>query len=602
MPQNGVQIPQLREIEVQAPDSVGRTNPDVVPDLSRGIERQSRAAIGLGEELVNYSQRIEEQEADTEATNRSNQFEAKYRSLLYGDGETPGIKFQDGNPTDLYKRFDEQMIEEYNRLTNDDNLTGRTKELVMKRLVDKANQLELQKLTEYGYQQTKYEDQITSTAIDLEKNTLTDSSAFIKPGDEGSFRPFDEAIGRIRATRMRSGMKMGGVVPDENGNSIYINDQGEPMRVSISQPTNLALRKDLSEGIYDAMDNALKSGNTEVARAMKERYGQYLDPVRKKALADDFEKADLKDKAYAAAADAKRVGVDKALAGLDPEVRDKALGIIDDDQRRMENIRDRYSKNNYNMLMNHVNKRMRSDAPYSGMSELENDPVFANTIDKIKDAKQKQAIFDSVVIPKQSSDSANQRVNDLLYGRVPGEDVAQMSEEDWELAKSGLNRLDRNRADARRNSMMGETNAQMTSRYKQAGKELADQMIAVGYVKPDDSGKYGGKNQIKKIEAENEFMDYLDSLGTGPMSPKDIKDHARSFALSKKTGEAIKPPAGNQRFAGSRTGGGGQEPGTAKKLIKGKSRLEWAREYKKQYNREPRTGTNELNNFINSQD
>lgn len=595
-----VQIPTVQRIDAAPDASVGRIDAKI-PDSTRAMEIQATGVEHLGKAAEAYFDKVETDAAHIESTKRALQYEATFKEQMYGTKDKLGAKFQEGDPTKIYNDVTETMKQRFQELTNDDSLSRKAKEMTLKALTEKSGQLEVHQLAEYGAQNAKYQDNVNSAARENEKNNLTTAAAVIKPEDPTSFAMFDQTVAKIRDLNLKNAIRVGTAVPDENGMSMYIGEDGKPTRLKVSEMASHDLKKDLSEGIFNAMDNAVKSGQLDVAKALKDKYGDYLDPVAKRKLTDGFEKEEKDQTAYKAAVDTRGMTpdqVEKYISKIpDPETQDKARKVINDNQARQEEMVKRASTQNANVIMNRLTKIQNSPNPILTETELMNDPVVKNALDKVTDAKQKKAIIEMVVQPKQTSDAARSKMQDLIFGNDADADIQGMSPSEFNGYLSGLSKADRNKYTRRYESMNSETGAQTATRYKASAKELQDQLIDVGYIKRDQFGKISGINEQRLIEARGELDDHLDKQGSSPMSPKDIKDYARNFAIAKKTGQAFQDPEPAQKFQGTKTE---TPPAPSGAIIKGKTRVQWNQKYL-QDNKRPAT-KEQLDQYINGQE
>lgn len=607
----GVQIPTLKRIDAPDQASVGRIKADI-PDSTREMAQTANAVEKLADVGVDYLQKQDDIAADTEATKRVNEYEVAWKQGIYGDGQTTGAKYSKDDPAKVYAQFDTEMKQKFDSIMGDENLSGRAKQLVAKRLTEKANSLQWQRLSEYGLQQSKYDAGITNAAIDLEKGNLTDAAAA-----DDDFKMLDDTIGRMRQLRFREGLKNGAVQYDEKGQSVIVDDDGKTARVTPNQMVSLTLRKDLSEGIGATAENLIKSGQIDKAKAVLERYHQYLDPVKKKSILDDYRKAEIKQQAFAVADKLKGAGPGGAAAILatvdNPEVKEQALKVADEYDRYMENRKNRLSKNTYDALMNKVNARMRSENPYVGPIDMENDPEIATALRSVTDSRQRQALYHAINQPRETSQASREALQDVLFGRNPdypdglkGMDPATFSE-----FLAGQSKADRNKWNNRYEQANSTTNAQQGANMKLGAKYLKEQMLAAGLLKLD-----GGTHALTKssridfTEAQDEFLDHMDKVGNSPMNPKELNDWARKFAADRAEGKAFQPPE-RKRFLGRPSAVTKDDPASpppnagpaANNVpIKGKTRMQWAMEFQKVNKRLPDLKTQELQNFIKNQD
>lgn len=599
----GIQIPSLERTNPTPDASVGRYD-DKVPDTVRGMQASTEGIDKVGTAAEAYFAKVEKEAAHVEAIKGVNDYESTWKQQMYGDGtsKNPGVKFIEGDPKDAYKKFDETMTAKFQEITNNDNLSSQAKDLTLKMLTEKQGILDAHKLQEYGSQTSRYQGNVTRAAISNEKDNLTDSAAFIKAGDPSSFAPFDSSIAKIRSLSLGDSMRVGTAVPDENGETVYVGADGKIQKLKASPMATYDLRKDLSEGIANSMENAINSGNADVAKAIKEKYGEFLDPIKKKSIADKLDRADTESQAYQAAVDTRGMKpdqVDNYLNKLTPEVRDKALTVIDANQRREEDLRTRASKKAYDAVATALDKIQRSDDPLLSKVELESNPLFKNLRDQIKDPKQMEALYARIDAPKSSDPKAISKMQDLVFGKDPNNDIHGMDPADFALYKSRLSKSDQKKYDGIYEKANSETGAQENQRYKRYDKELQDQAIDLGLIKRNQFGKIAGDDEKKLIEMRNDLQDHLDAKGTGPESPKDIKDYARSYVTAKKAGVAFEPAAPPEKFQGKAATDTPAPPPPPGAIVKGKTRAQWNQQY--QLDKKSVATPEQLNQFIKDQ-
>jgi len=601
-----VQIPTVKRMDPGGPAPTPKVNAEL-PDFTRAMDVRQRAAERFGDQAVDAVAKIEDDAANTEALKREIEYERLHRSLLDGDpsNKKVGLRYMDGDPTQLYRDFDDQMSKKFEELVNDPNLSDVARKAVMKRLADRASSLDMQKMAAYGMQQTKYEDGIARDAVKSRQMDLLGASEFVRPEDPASFAEFDKAVGQIRDINIRHGMKFGSVTPNENGKTFYVDDDGKPQKVDIGPSVDLEIRKNLNDGIYKAIDNLVNAGQIEKADAIRKRYADIIDPYYKKELSKNFERAEIDRKATVLSLDLSKG--DEVTKGLDPvmatKIRDKALEIKDTRDRHKQMLLDRDAKRNYNVLAGQVIARMTSDQPYAGLSELQKDPTYIQVARNLN-PKQLKAVHDLVARPKESRPESVQKMQNLLFGSDQDHpDIRRMSPEDFGMYLSGLSEKDQARYRRTYERLNTETTGEEAQRYKTAGIELEKQLAGLGYFKTDMNGRIhlGGKNRIDFMNMRNEMYDWLDK-NQGPMSPKEVKDFVRQFAVSKAENMAFAPPK-SERFEGSArktVPPATAAPPPTSGLVKGKTRVEWNRQLQKELGRPP--SRTELDDYIKNQD
>lgn len=584
-----IQIPDLKRFNPVEPASVGRLKAEI-PDSTKQVAKTNEMLGDLGKGAVDYLARIEREQIDVEATKRENSYETAFAAKL------SQAKASQGDPTEVYNKLDSDMKEYFDQLAGDENLPARTKEAVVKKLSNTANRLQLQRLSEQGNQQIKYEDAVDKASIDLKKKALMEATTHIDPSDKSSFSMFDGLVGEITQTHLGRASKRGGATLDENG-----------VVTKLGPVAHDQLGKDISEGVYNAMDNLIKAGQLEKAKALKERYWQYLEPNKQTALSDDFAKGEVESLSYRAAYGGKMTTI---LDGItDPvkreKVRDEALKLQDSRQQHIEAQNARASKGNYNQALNYINDITRKDptAFAGGIIDMEKDDTLKRLLPRITDAKQKQAVFDAVVQPKETNEAARANYQNILFGTHPDypEGLVGVSPEDMQGIVSRMNKSDQKKAWTKYESFNSETGAEKQQHMKAAGGELFNQLAAVGYIRRNryNPARPAFEQEGKLTNAQNEFIDQIDKLG---LDPKQTKDEARKFALAKIKNEVYQPPE-KRSFKGDRKNApssGFVEP-DQNGLVKGKTYKEWGIEYRKQFGSNPSLYSLEFQNFIKGQ-
>lgn len=563
-----IQLPEVKRIDPQGPVSVGRLDA-TVPDVQRPMAQQNAALQDLASEGLRYRNQVADQTADTTATNKENSFEQWHKEQIYGDPgnddpsrgplrpSTVGLKFRKGDPTENYRDFEKQADDKLKDLSTPDSeqpWDQETQNLVNRRLNKKAEQLRLESLTEYGHAQSKYDDGITESGVKINQQALPGATTFIQAGDESTLAPLQTRLTAMRNLRIAQALRYGGAKEDENGMTPYTAPDGRKTAVTLGPATQLQIKKDLSDGLYGAMDNLVKVGNPDALAKvdfMKEKFGDLLDPLHKDKLTQDYEKSRVDAAAFALAAQAKGTSnPDAIMGGVDEKVRHKALQIINEDQRNVEAIKQRSSKSNYQPLAEHVMQVMRSDTPFEGVIGLEQDPMFKAFAAKVTDPKQLQAIYHMVDQPKESSKPALNKMVGLFMGQDPNNDIKGMSQTDFELYKANLSKPDQRKYQNMYEKMNIQSDTKLDNSYKQFGKEFDQQAIGALLLRKLPNSNYLiPSDQIRSAQYKKELLDSLDGLP--PMGPKERSDYVAKFVADKMTGNVFKPPEG-QKFNGGK--------------------------------------------------
>jgi hypothetical protein len=300
--------------------------------------------------------------------------------------------------------------------------------------------------------------------------------------------------------------------------------------------------KELSEGVKTSLEVMIASGRVEEAKKLQERYQGFLDPVSAAAVQTKFTSATRKGEAYSFISNIRGKSEDAQIEAIDkikdPELRSEVLKIKDSDDAKMESLRERKSKVNYNTLAGHVLDKMNSEQPYFGVADLENDPIYKNTWDNL-DAKGKKAILEMVNSPKDTNPKAEARVQNLFFGNEEVQ-IETVTPEEFSSYLTGLNKADRKKYTTMFNKLRTQTASEERVTYKRAEGFLKDQFIIDGHIEKDQFGRIRGEDEETLINARNKLIDHL-STYKGPMNDKQLKDFVRDFSAAEIKGKVFNP-------------------------------------------------------------
>lgn len=528
----GVKLPEIPKHQSQMPLSVGRTKVDM-PDATRAMAKQSKGVENLADSLVQFEDKLEADAADTEATKRASEYEVSFRSRLYGDGKTPGVKFQEGDPTPVYQQFDADMDEEYKRLTDVSDLSPRAAKLVNQRVTDRAQQLQMTRLSEYGAQNAKYEHQVYKADNDLVKQAFPEASVHIVPDKPESFAVYDDRNGDLRNNHIRKGLASGGVQRDDNGEMLYFDRAtGEKFRVSLGPVAQKELLDDLSEANYNTMNVLLKAGEIDKANAIKDRYGNVLNAQHKAALADDFQRATVDNKATLLSMyPNKEKEILKNTSEAEAiKIKDQARALRNNREAEIEQSKNRIDKRNSEDLIAMIHERQKAGFPYNSLEGAMQDNQFAIRMDKLNSVEAKRAIETMITQPPKSTPEALDRVQALIYGDDPNKDVRKMSNFEINKELSGLDKPDRTAAEAVIFKMKNETEEESRVKFNSASVYLKNE-----YMRLNNLGEYDFRGNADHMTAFNEWRYEMAPIleKSGPLNPAEVQKIVRGFAVSK---------------------------------------------------------------------
>lgn len=568
-------LPEVKRLEPDQPVSVGRLNTNV-PDPRADLTSEQAGINGLAEQGIKYRNQVADQTADTIATDAANKFEQRWKTEMYGDPETGkiGAKYMQGNPTDTFKQFDDTMQGHLNDLSNkdgDQNWSQETQNLVNRRLSKKAEELQMQTLTEYGSQQSKYDDNVTETAVKMNSDAMPSATATIDPasiatGDKSTLQPMNEKIANIQNARIAQALRYGGATLDVNGQSAYTDAGGQEHRVTLGPVTQQKIKEDLSKAIHDSTDNLIKTGQEDPnilakAKVVMDNYGQYIEPLKQGGIQQEFQKAQIKNEAYQLAGDGGHMTPDqfeKTLQGKSYEVQTEARKIKADNSRYMEDDRRNQQQLNYRTAYQQT-VQFKQANPAATETQLEQQPFFKNLEAKM-DPKDVRAVKEVVDPPKVSDQDARVRVAAILRGDIQGMDPRTMTGDQWNKEFAGLNEGDRSFFGREASKAGDQSTTKQFSANTRAIADLKAQAVRTGAVRydaRDGSQKFepGGDNDKAFGDMQYAFTQKLQQINAGgDLNPAEMQQEAAKFLADYKAKIPYEPPVKKFKASGSAFG------------------------------------------------
>lgn len=540
-----IQIPDINRNAPQGEASVGRV--DFKPiDTSAGENLQTKAALGLGESVAKYVQTEEKNAADTAGNAAAVKYHQDVEQRFEGDG---GVKYVKGDPTAAYQAFTAKNKEAYDRLLNENPDLPTTTRATIQQKLDGVNAKFYDRInTARGKQADDFAITTTNASVGIEKQGMMDATANIDPDKPETMQGLESSIMRIQDLRIKQGLK--------NGTAVEIKDDaGNVVGYKKDPQLNIQIAKDLSDGIYGAINNLTASGDVKGAEAVTEKYKQWLDPVNRAKVEKETIKASQDQDAQDAFMSVKGQPTDKALATLnaiqDPVVQEKAMRLLDSNQRMVKNLEDRSSKSNYNAVLQYANKKQKEGQGFQDFTTASDDPWIKKLMGDgertgVTDPKQVEAIKHLFDQPKDSNSDKFIEA----YGLIQSGELKGMSPEDFNIHLAGLSKTDRSLMTRQWVKYNDPSQAKSIQATKFMSSQIADQMLNAGIVKHDQYGKYSDKDKKKLIEANSKFLQISDKLNLESMTPKDQNDFAQKFVADTiKQGVAV--PIPQPKFNGS---------------------------------------------------
>jgi hypothetical protein len=526
-----------------------------VQDKGSMILNQTNQLAAVGDKVGDIYQKYEDDKIETIST----EVESKFKS--WNDQELAKLKSIEGDPTKAYAEYETKRKEKHDEITASyGDVSDRVKRHVTSRFDKVIGNESIAADKQRGAQQETYDNNMFEANVKMKKDNLPVVAGYVSKDDPSSFGMFEQGLHDIKTTIAKRGLKKGTVtqLPDDATEGIshtFQDDDGNIVKVAMSPIAKQRVAKEISEGVKNSIDVLLAGGQTEEARLMRERYKGALDPVAASKIEKKFQKTGYKDEAYSVLNSLKGKTEDQQIEAIDKisnlEVKSEVLKIKDTNDKRMQSLRDRKAKVNYNTLASYVLDKQNSEQPFYGLADLEEDPNYKQVYDNL-DVKGKIAIEQMIESPKVSNDKALVKVNSLLMGETDA-DLEKMTVEDFHKDYLvGLSKGDRTKALNDFERLKHPTAAQERSNLKQANEYVKNQLFLSGYIKENDYGRYEGEDKVKLLEMQNKMKDYLSTRKTPP-TDTELRKLAKELAASAIDERAFRPndilgknaPAGN---------------------------------------------------------
>lgn len=533
-----IQLPEVKRMDTDQPDSVGRIQTQV-PDARQDLQQEQSSIAGVAEQAIKYRNDIAHQTADTIATDSSNQFDSWYKEQMYGnpDKGVIGLKFQEGNPTDLFKDFDKRAQGKLNDLAQGQDWSEETQNLVNRRLSRKAQELRDQSLTEYGAQQSKYDDHVTESRVKLSGDAMPSHSAVIDPesianGDRSTLGPIQNDISEIQNARIAQALRYGGAQLDPNGMSAYTDSGGQEHRVTLGPVTQQKIKEDLSKALHDTTDNLIKSGSNDPnilakAKVMMNEFGQHIEPLKQGGIQAEFDKAKVKNEAQNLAEAGLHLSTDefeKSIAGSSVAVKEEARKLKFDQGRFMEGMEKQKETVNYRQAYTAADALLKSN-PATTWSMAQQNPVIQNTLASMTPGQRHnvEAMFNP---PKISDQFALANAQRFMAGNDPTyPDVTKAPPEYMASLKSKLNVTDRNKLDSTVTKLLDPSSGQLLQQHQDLMRIVQQKAIASGLVSVDQTqgGKVvPGTDAFKRLgDIQSKFTEATKNMGNLTSAQRD---------------------------------------------------------------------------------
>ena len=490
------------------------------------IQQTTKNVAGLAGEAIELSFDIE----DSKIEQLSNENEQEYAE--WNAAQMQNLRSKTGDPTDHYVEYEKAEKKKAEELLSKrPDLNNRVQSHLEGNLSKVQSSQRIGVLKQKGLQTETYKNTLFESTLKLRKNDLPVTAGFIQKDDPSSFVPFDQKVSDIRNTILKRGLDTGTVTKGKDG------------RITVSNIAKARVAKELSEGVSNSVKVLIDGNQSDEARMVHEKYKKFIDPLSNAALEKKFKSNDVKEQAFSFMGELRGKTPDEQDAIIDrikdPEVFSEVLKLKEANDNRRESDRNRRSKNNYDRLANRVIAKMNSDEPYHGLAQLENDPLYKQTWDRITDPKQKQAVQELLEPPKQSATGSIARVQDILMGNNADLPVETITTQEFNNALVGLSQKHRDKYNGTFERLRIQSAGEQRSTHKRAGNFIVNHLLKNEEIEKDKFGKFDEDDTITIIEMQEAFIDHLETQ-PGVFTDKQLKDFANEFTASKINEEA--PP------------------------------------------------------------
>lgn len=586
-----VQIPRLDRFAPAAPSSQGQIEMRPL-DVTRGVAQNAQQAGALINNVADQMARSENQQAELKATELSLKYEALYEEELKRVGS------MQGDPTQAYIELDSKMQEQFAKLGEEiKDAIGPVQNIVNQKLEITRGRLATKRSISEGSQFRSYQRKVWDAEVSAISNQRVLDAISLDSLDEdakkaGRFVNLELAIQDIESTRDKQGRIEGLMVSGKNGEerSAILND---------------IINKDISEAVTNVVKSLNLSGDSEAAEKVIEKYSDRLTAKARIDLLKGTKEAGKDKQAYAIEHDLRGYSPTEALQRAesktkDPEVLNKVRKLVDERARINEQIRIRASNSAFEDIYNTIQAERSKNierlndpdnkkglGPVSTMSRtwLEKSAIWGNVSGHL-DAKDKEALYQMLEAPKQSTEEARIR---MMKAATDGS-MKKWSPQELEKNLNGMDGPDRNRYRNMWEKLKNEKTGQQTQ--YQANfmkKQLAHEMYQRKLISTMNEGSFRRKDSERFTEYWGGMLEAIDMMPP-TSSTSDMLKYVKEYTEDRRE---------DQPFRRTRNFNGGSPAGNAlqKAQTDQVSRQSWIKEFMRVKGR-PLGPNDKLDDFI----
>lgn len=525
-----VQIPRLDRAQAPSPGTTGRLDVSA-PTQTRALATVATATNKALATAVDFIGDMQSKAIDTKGDHLVNIFDREYRERLEGKveidpitGETTrtyGLKHLDGDPTEAYSKFDEDMRARIDQLVGEFKGSEAARARIKQKLDNRYTSLYAQRLTAEGYQYDKFRDATAESLVESAKRDAVEAHiSSITPGDAQSLAGFNSSLNEIRSVRIRNAIAQGAAREDENGNILYTDEEGNTRRVTADLITQQTIARDFSETITAGVLNLLSARQVGAAETLFDTHSAAIDPINRATLEKKLDDARVEEKALDVYARTQGMTAaqqrEQILKTADPRVQREALNMMSLHASRMANLSAQDSKEVYHSLATMVFDKQRSNNPFLNTYELERDPTFSRLIGRVTDPKQREALYAMVESPNVSDEDARAELHRLVGDGA----FFNMEYDDMNLFLTKLNKSDRNTFESLWRQHKLETPSEEGSKVSRLVTQAREAFNAV-LLRTDTNGRPTKASLRERNDFESAMIKASESL-PADMTPSEI--------------------------------------------------------------------------------
>ena len=516
-----IQVPQLQRLAPAAPATAGRIETQVA-DTSVAQATMNKSVTSVLDTGMKVANVMEDNAASLASTRAGLEFGTRYKV------ELNKLESYKGDPTEAYSKFDEQSAGWENEVSEkyagaSERVRAAVQERIQKTKWELADKRQMNQASQYA----KYDQETTDASVKLKIDNALTGIETLDASSPEAFRtsviPLQMQINGIKDDRLAKGKRDGLVRVDENGN------------LDPSPQVKEQIRRDVSTVIENSIKTLNAVGKTEEAKALMDEYGDQMTAKDRVELSKGTKESKVTNDSLVLASQFYGLPPDVAMARLEktnasPEIKEKAQANLSTHFKRLDDMKDLRSKQNFESLATYVGKSTHID-----VNELENDEVYKRLSPNMTE-KQRESIRQMLEAPKTSDESVKAKAYEKLFnGEFTGMSFADLKDQ-----TRGLSKPDAKVFETAWRTSNDDTQPEKRQQTTYMGTQLRMQMQEAGMIKKNSYGRFENKDEVKFTRVSNKLMDVLQHLPKNA-SMVDQNKFVRDFVQAELKGQVFEP-------------------------------------------------------------